>query len=56
MGIFHQAENNVLKFYGDHVLIKFFFGCIIDIQKKKKKYSKGSDENLIHWKLASNWM
>ena len=32
-----HIHNNVWKFYGDHVLNKFFFGCIIDIQKKIKK-------------------
>ena len=47
MTIFHQAENaimkgftyihNVWKFCGDHISIKFFFGCIIDIQKNVKK-------------------
>ena len=30
-------HNNVWKFCGDHILIKFFFGCIIDIQKNFKK-------------------
>ena len=24
-------------FYGNHILIKFFFGCIADIQKNFKK-------------------
>ena len=28
---------NVWKFCGDHILIKFFFGCIVDIQKSFKK-------------------
>ena len=48
MAIFHHAENiimerftythnNILKFCGGHILIKFFFGCIIHIQKKFKK-------------------
>ena len=30
-------HNNVWKFCGDHILIKFFFGWIIDIQKNFKK-------------------
>ena len=30
-------HNNVWNFYGDHILIKFFFGFIIDIQKSFKK-------------------
>ena len=28
--------NNVRKFCGEHILIKFFFRCIIDIQKNFK--------------------
>ena len=46
MAIFHRAEffyeeiyihNNVWTFCGDdtHTLIKFFFGCLTDVQKKK---------------------
>ena len=35
---------NVWKFCGDHILIKFFFGCIIDVQKNPKR----SDEKLLH--------
>ena len=45
-------HNNIWTFCGNHILIKFFFGCIIDI----KRNSKRSDENLLHWKLTSNWM
>ena len=30
-------HNNVWKFCGDHILIKFFFGCITDIQTNFKK-------------------
>ena len=48
MAICQQTENIIMKniicynivwkfFCGDHILIKFFFGCIIDIQKKLKK-------------------
>ena len=46
MAIFHQAEyqyeriyihNNVRKFCGDHILIKFFPVCTINIQKNSKK-------------------
>ena len=49
MAIFHQTEyhygkiythNSVWKFCGDHILIKFFFGCIIDILKNYKKMLK----------------
>ena len=47
MAISHQAENMVmekfvyiinyvLKFCADHILIKFFFGYIVDIQKNFK--------------------
>ena len=27
-------HNNVWKFCGDNILIKFFFGCRLEIQKK----------------------
>ena len=30
-------HNNAWKFCGDHILIKFFFWCIIEIQKNFKK-------------------
>ena len=33
-------DKNVWKFCGDHILIKFFFGFIIDIQKNFKKSDK----------------
>ena len=33
-------HNNVRKFCGDHISIKFFFGYIIDIQKDFKKYRR----------------
>ena len=57
MAIFHPAEfyyekiyihNNIWKFCDDHILIKFFFGCIIDIQKnfeKKQRQPSSLKEN-----------
>ena len=35
-GMLH-IHNNVWKFCAEHILIQFFFGCIIDIQKKYQK-------------------
>ena len=45
MAMFHKAEKiimerNVRKFCGDNILIKFFFGCRIDIPKKKFQKKK----------------
>ena len=38
MAIFHQAENIIMeRFILIIILITFFLGCVIDIQKKFKK-------------------
>ena len=50
LNTFYLKQKKICLQFFFHILIKFFFGCIID----HKKILKRRVENLFHWKLARN--